>query len=61
MLSSLLPPIYGNEQGRMRVGQEEQSNLCNKRLSFIQNDLRPTLGRALHRLETKDVTVGRAP
>lgn len=48
MLSTLLPPINSNQPERMWAGQEIQSSLCNTCLSFIQNELRPMPGRALH-------------
>lgn len=55
MLSTLLPPINSNQQERMWAGQEIQSSLCSTCLSFIQNELRPMLGRALHGSEMQQL------
>lgn len=55
MLSTLLPPINSNQQERMWAGQEIQSSLRSTCLSFIQNELRPMLGRALHGSEMQQL------
>lgn len=55
MLSTLLPPINSNQQERMWAGQEIQSSLCSTCLSFIQNELRPMLGKALHGSEMQQL------
>lgn len=55
MLSTLLPPINSNQQERMWAGQEVQFSLYSTCLPFIQNELRPTLGRALHGSEMQQL------